>query len=154
MVTVLGTISYSVASDAEGYGLDFEYYFVRVGSGDSAVYGFVPKNYIIDYYAPSSWDGEEFTFRYVRRGEEITLQNGGEPITLGGDTRVKVYGEPDENNMVNVTYTDADGNVWSGLVNADLLYEATPSVLIVLVVTAAVIVSTCYLIRRKQPTLQ
>ncbi len=158
MVTVLGTISYSVASDAEGYGLDFEYYFVRVGSGDSAVYGFVPKNYIIDYYAPSSWDGEEFTFRYVRRGEEITLQNGGEPITLGGDTRVKVYGEPDENNMVNVTYTDADGNVWSGLVNADLLYEATPSVLIVLVivlvVTAAVIVSTCYLILRKQPTLQ
>ena len=158
MVTVLGTISYSVASDAEGYGLDFDYYFVRVGSGDSAVYGFVPKNYIIDYYAPSSWDGEEFTFRYVRRGEEITLQNGGEPITLGGDTRVKVYGEPDENNMVNVTYTDADGNVWSGLVNADLLYEATPSVLIVLVivlvVTAAVIVSTCYLILRKQPTLQ
>ena len=98
------------------------------------------------------------SFRYVRRGEEITLQNGGEPITLGGDTRVKVYGEPDENNMVNVTYTDADGNVWSGLVNADLLYEATPSVLIVLVivlvVTAAVIVSTCYLILRKQPTLQ
>ena len=158
MVTVLGTISYSVASDAEGYGLDFEYYFVRVGSGDSAVYGFVPKNYIIDYYAPSSWDGEEFTFRYVRRGEEITLQNGGEPITLGGDTRVKVYGEPDENNMVNVTYTDEDGIVWSGLVNADLLYEATPSALIVLVivlvVTAAVIVSTCYLILRKQPTLQ
>ena len=44
------------------------------------------------------------------------------------------------------------------MVNADLLYEAGPSTLVILavvaVVVAAVLVSTCYLILRKQPMMQ
>ena len=162
-VQVLGKISSTADEDNPGYGLDFDYYFVKTVVGGETVYGFIPTNYVIGYDASADWsDSEDFTFRHVKRGETITLSRteGDSTFTLdlSDEEQVKVYGEPDWNNEVYVTYTDEYGIVWSGRVNADLLYEADPSALVVLavvsVVVAAVLVSTCYLILRKQPMMQ
>ena len=161
-VTVVGIIS-AAADEDSPYGLDFDYYFVEAVVGGETVYGFIPTSYVLSYDASADWsDSEDFTFRHVKRGETITLSRteGDNTFTLdlSDEEQVKVYGEPDENNEVYVTYTDEYGIVWSGRVNADLLYEAGPSTLVILavvaVVVAAVLVSTCYLILRKQPMMQ
>ena len=51
-----------------------------------------------------------------------------------------------------------DGTVYGGWIDESKLYEATPSIISVLVVvtvvTAVVLLSVCYLLLRKQPTLQ
>ena len=157
-LAIYGRISSPANEDSPGYGLDFDYYFVAANVNGNTVYGFIPTNYVLGYDTSASWDGEEFSFRYVARGEAITLYNGELSLELSNEEQVKVYGEPNEENLVYVTYTDAEGTVWSGMVNADLLYEATNSTLVILavvaVVTAAVLVSTCYLILRKQPMMQ
>ena len=136
---------------------------VSADIGGETVYGFIPTNYVLNYDASVDWsDSDSFTFRNVARGETITLSRteGDSTFTLdlSDEEQVKVYGEPNEENLVYVTYTDADGILWSGMVNADLLYEAGPSTLVILavvaVVVAAVLVSTCYLILRKQPMMQ
>lgn len=161
-VTVYGTVSAPADESASGYGLDFDYYLVATNIGGETVYGFIPANYVLSYDTSAAWENGEFTFRHIKRGESVTLTRaeGTETLelTLSGEELVKVYGEPDENNEVKIEYTDQDGNIWTGMVNADLLYEAGPSTLVILavvaVVAAAVLVSTCYLILRKQPTLQ
>ena len=60
--------------------------------------------------------------------------------------------------MIYAEYTDTNGTLYSGYIEESALYRARESVVIVLVavtlVTAAVLASVCYLILRKQPTLQ
>lgn len=157
-VAVYGTLQSLADENAPGYGLDFDYYFVAATIDGETVYGFIPTNYVLNYDASASWEGTEFTFRNVARGETITLYSGEQFIELSDEEQVKVFGEPNAENLVYVTYTDESGTVWSGQVDADLLYEAGPSTLVILavvaVVTAAVLLSTCYLILRKQPTMQ
>lgn len=158
-LAVLGTIQSTADENAPGFGLDFSYYFVEAIVDGKTVYGFIPTAYILSYDAGASWEGEPFSYRNVRRGESITLQNSlGTTLELSNEERVRVYGEPNEENLVYVIYTDETGSIWSGMVDADLLYEAGPSSLIILavvaLVTAVVLVSSCYLILRKQPTMQ
>lgn len=162
-VSVLYKISYPASSAESGYGLDSDYYFVKVGSGDTAAYGFIPAQYLNDFSTSETAATSQYTFRNVKKNKSITLANRDDPsqsITLSDRERVKVYGSADENNQVYVTYTDKnDGSiVWEGLVDADLLYEASPSILIVLAVvlvaSAVVIINVCYLLLRRQPTLQ
>ena len=162
-VIVYGIVGSVADENAPGYGTDCEYYFVAASVGGETVYGFIPTSYVLNYDSSVDWsDSGSFTFRNVARGETITLSRteGDSTFTLdlSDEEQVKVYGEPNEENLVYVTYTDADGILWSGMVNADLLYEAGPSTLVILavvaVVVAAVLVSTCYLILRKQPMMQ
>lgn len=164
-LAVLGTIQSTADENAPGFGLDFSYYFVEAIVDGKTVYGFIPTAYILSYDAGASWEGEPFSYRNVRRGESITLQNSlGTSLELSNEERVRVYGEPNEENLVYVVYVIYDketGDIiseWSGMIDADLLYEAGPSSLIILavvaLVTAVVLVSSCYLILRKQPTMQ
>lgn len=153
-VTVLGTISVPVDEETGGFGVDYDYCFVKVGD----VYGYVPAAYLVKSANNASASTSEYSFFHVKKGESITLYsaNGGS-VTLEDEELVRVYGEPDKDNLVRVTYTDDLGTTYEGRVDADLLYRADGSVLVVLavvcLVTAAVLFSGCYLILRRQPTV-
>lgn len=153
-VTVLGTISVPVDEETGGFGVDYDYCFVKVGD----VYGYVPAAYLVKSANNASASTSEYSFFHVKKGESITLYsaNGGS-VTLEDEELVRVYGEPDKDNLVRVTYTDDLGATYEGRVDADLLYRADGSVLVVLavvcLVTAAVLFSGCYLILRRQPTV-
>lgn len=153
-VTVLFTLR-CAADDSQRFGLDADYCFVRTERG---TYGFVPANYVLSY-DPSSTVSANFEFRNLRKGASVTLYaSDGQPLTLSSREQLKVYGEADENGMIYAEYTDESGVVYSGYIEESSLYSASGSVVAVLVavtlVTAAVLCSVCYLIFRKQPTLQ
>lgn len=135
---VLDTSSYSV---------------IRVTRGEQVLYGFVPTAYLVEA-GESSVNSAEFVYRELKKDSVVTL--GG--LTLENEEKLKVYGEADEDGMVFVSYKDAEGKVYTGTIRADLLKEPDNSILAVLIivplVTAAVLVSVCYLVLRKQPTLQ
>ena len=153
-VTALFTLR-CAADDSQRFGLDADYCFVRTERG---TYGFVPANYVLSY-DPSSTVSANFEFRNLRKGASVTLYaSDGQPLTLSSREQLKVYGEADENGMIYAEYTDESGVVYSGYIEESSLYSASGSVVAVLVavtlVTAAVLCSVCYLIFRKQPTLQ
>ncbi len=133
--------------DADSYSV------VRVTRGEEVLYGFVPTAYLVEA-GESSINSAEFVYRQLKKDSVVTLDG----LTLENEESLKVYGEADENGMVFVSYKDAEGKVYTGTIRADLLKEPDNSILAVLIivplVTAAVLVSVCYLVLRKQPTLQ
>ena len=156
-VTVLGKVSLP-ASAQGGFGLDTDYVYVRANVDGQTVYGYLPLGYTVENSASSGGlNADEFVYRNVKKGESITLWMGELSLTLSDRERVKMYGEPNEEGEVYVTYTDASGT-WSGYVPEDCLYEApssaTITLVIILLVTAAVLASGCYLLLRKPPMLQ
>ncbi len=157
-VTVLGKVSLP-ASAQGGFGLDTDYAYVSASvDGEKTVYGYIPLGYTVENSASSGGLGtDEFVYRNVKKGESITLWMGELSLTLSDRERVKMYGEPNEEGEVYVTYTDASGT-WSGYVPEECLYEApssaTITLIVILLVTAAVLASGCYLLLRKPPMLQ
>ncbi len=156
-VTLLGYIS-----DQNG-ALDSGYYFVSyTGSQGQTAYGYVPAAYILADGSGSAGGTQQISYRRLDRGESITLYIGGDPanrgITLSNREQLKVYDATlDEEGRIYVEYTQ-NNTVYGGWIYESQLYEATPAVIAVLVVVCvvaiAVILSICYLIFRKQPTLQ
>lgn len=145
--------------------LDADYYYVSVTIDGTTRYGYVPANFVVEYEPTGGVS--ETAFRYARldRNESATLTEIGgiETVLLENEEELKVFYErTDENGFVYAEYSkeDANGTVrtYAGYIDPDILYEATPSVLvtlvIVLVATATILVSVCYLILRKPPTLQ
>ena len=153
--TVHGYVRLSAETDEGDWGLDSDYAYVTVDATGQS--GYIPAGYVVA--ASDSGSGtSEFVFRNVARGESITLYSGSESITLSDREQVRQYGAADENSNVYVTYTDENGTVWSGTVPESALYEAPASATAVLVaviaVTAVVLVSVCYLLLRRQPTIE
>ena len=154
-VSVLATLRGNADGGAAAYGLDGDYCFVRTQDG---AYGFVPARYVLSY-DPAPGGSTDFSYRNIAKGESVTLYAAdGTPLTLSDREQLKVYGTADENGMIYAEYTDTNGTLYSGAVEEAALYRAKGSVVIVLIavtlVTAAVLASVCYLILRKQPTLQ
>ena len=156
-VTVLGKVSLP-ASAQGGFGLDTDYVYVRASVDGETVYGYIPLGYTVENSASSGGLGtDEFVYRNVKKGESITLWMGELSLDLSDRERVKMYGEPNEEGEVFVTYANESGT-WSGYVPEDSLYEApssaTITLIVILLVTAAVLASGCYLLLRKPPMLQ
>ncbi len=154
-VTVLAKLNGNVDGGSAAYGLDSDYYFVKTQDG---AYGFVPARYVLPYN-PAPGGSTDFSYRDLAKGKSVTLYaEDGTPLTLSNREQLKVYGTADENGMIYAEYTDTNGTLYSGYIEESALYRARESVVIVLVavtlVTAAVLSSVCYLILRKQPTLQ
>ena len=154
-VTVLAKLNGNVDGGSAAYGLDSDYYFVKTQDG---AYGFVPARYVLPYN-PAPGGSTDFSYRDLAKGKSVTLYaEDGTPLTLSNREQLKVYGTADENGMIYAEYTDTNGTLYSGYIEESALYRARESVVIVLVavtlVTAAVLASVCYLILRKQPTLQ
>lgn len=160
-VQIVRRISYPLQGDAEyGYSLDSDYYFVRVQTENGEIFGYVPAGFVLQRGAAGISSGTEYRYARLDRGESATLSHTstGAEITLADREELKVYySNTDENGLVYVEYTDETGT-YSGRIDPSTLYDATASVLITLVIVtvaaAAVILSVCYLLLRKQPTLQ
>ena len=139
--------------------LDAEsYYFVRVENESGSVsYGFVPSDYILSYRTDGALEST-YTMRSLKKGASVSLYRatGEGSITLENREQVRAYGEPDENGMIFVSYTDESGIVYEGLIAESALYKANEYVVYVLifvpVVTIALLASVGYLIFRRQPT--
>ena len=134
------------------------YYFVRVESETGALsYGFVPSDYILSYRTDGAQEST-YTMRTLKSGASISLYRatGEGTLTLENREQVRAYGEEDENGMIFVSYTDENGVVYEGLIEASALYKANEYIVYVLifvpVVTIALLASVGYLIFRKQPT--
>lgn len=161
-VTLLGYIP-----DQSG-ALDSDYYFVSyTDTQGQTAYGYIPAAYILTDGGGTNGATEQISYRQLKRGESVTLYIGGDPanssITLSNREQLKVYdGKYDSEGRIYVEYiiylTNGDEQIYGGYIDENLLYEATPAVIAVLVVVCvvaiAVILSVCYLIFRKQPTLQ
>lgn len=155
-VTLLGYIS-----DQSG-ALDSDYYFVSYTDEGQTAYGYIPAAYILTDGSGGADGTQQISYRRLDRGESVTLYIGGDSansgITLSDRELLKVYDDTlDEEGRLYVEYTQ-NNTVYGGWIYDNQLYEATPAVIAVLVVVcvvaAAVILSVCYLIFRKQPTLQ
>lgn len=147
-VAVLGKVSLADGS------LDNEYYFVQVGDA----YGFVPATFVTDANI-AALDNENFHYQQLKKGKSVTLESEqGARITLENKERLKVYdGATDKEGYCLVSY-EKDGVVYFGEIKTSSLSEASPLVIvtlvIVMVVTAAVLLSVCYLLLRRKPTLE
>ena len=164
-VTVLGKLSDEKIA-AEGKILDSDYYFVSVTENGRTDYGFIPCGYVLLGIGNDTQTGI-FAYRNLARGKSVTLsldseiaESAGLPseLTLKNGETLKVYTEKkNESGKIYAEY-EREGYTYCGWIDESALYEATPSVITVLVVVcvvaAVVIVSVCYLILRKQPTLQ
>lgn len=155
-VTLLGYVS-----DQQG-ALDTDYYFVSYTSeGGQTAYGFVPAAYILGEGSGGVSGTQQISYRRLDRGESVTLSQYGDPsstIELSNRELLKVYDDTlDSEGRVYVEYSEGN-TLYVGWIYESQLYEATPAVIAVLVVVsvvaAAVILSVCYLLLRKQPTLQ
>lgn len=140
--------------------LDTEYYFVSVTEGGTEYFGFLPVGYLSDYNSAGAHNPTEFRYARIDKGESCVLKNTvtGEENIFENREKLKVFDKrKDENGNVYVIY-EGDEGTYTGYVDPDILYEATPAVLVTLVIVtiaaAAIIVSVCYLLLRKQPTLQ
>lgn len=147
-VAVLGKVSLADGS------LDNEYYFVQVGDA----YGFIPATFVTDANI-AALDNENFHYQQLKKGKSVTLESEqGARITLENKERLKVYdGATDKEGYCLVSY-EQDGVVYFGEIESSSLSEASPLVIvtlvIVMVVTAAVLLSVCYLLLRRKPTLE
>lgn len=147
-VAVLGKVSLADGS------LDNEYYFVQVGDA----YGFIPATFVTDANI-AALENENFHYQYLKKGKSVTLESEqGTSITLKNKERLKVYdGAADKEGFCLVSY-EKDGVVYFGQIETSFLSEASPLVIvtlvIVMVVTAAVLLSVCYLLLRRKPTLE
>lgn len=140
--------------------LDAKYYFVSVTEGGTEYFGFLPKVYLSDYNSAGAHNPSEFRYARIDKGESCVLKNTvtGEENIFENREKLKVFDKrKDENGNVYVIY-EGDEGTYTGYVDPDILYEATPAVMVTLVIVtiaaAAIIVSVCYLLLRKQPTLQ
>lgn len=161
-VTLLGYIA-----DQSG-ALDSDYYFVSyTDTQGQTAHGYIPAAYILTDGGGTNGATEQISYRQLKRGESVTLYLGGDPanssITLSNREQLKVYdGKYDSEGRIYVEYiiylTNGDKQIYGGYIDENQLYQATPAVIAVLVVVCvvaiAVILSVCYLIFRKQPTLQ
>ena len=104
-------------------------------------------------------DNENFHYQQLKKGKSVTLESEqGARITLENKERLKVYdGATDKEGYCLVSY-EKDGVVYFGEIKTSSLSEASPLVIvtlvIVMVVTAAVLLSVCYLLLRRKPTLE
>ena len=140
--------------------LDAKYYFVSVTEGGTEYFGFLPVGYLSDYNSAGAHNPTEFRYARIDKGESCVLKNTvtGEENIFENREKLKVFDKrKDENGNVYVIY-EGDEGTYTGYVDPDILYEATPAVMVTLVIVtiaaAAIIVSVCYLLLRKQPTLQ
>ena len=133
------------------------YAFVSISQENGETYGFIPLRYLVERGESAARDGS-FVYRNLAEDAVVTLKNGENSVTLENRERVRAYGEADANNQIFVIYTDENGNSFYGRIDASLLEQENNSIIAVLVivplVTAVVLFSVCYLILRKQPTLQ
>lgn len=133
----------------------YSFILVKTESGD--VYGFVPTAYLIQTGEGATAEGS-FVFRNLIEGAAVTLYRNMDTLLLQNRERLQVYGEANESNLIFVAYVDADGNTYTGWIEESLLEKEDSSIIAVLVivplVSAVVLFSVCYLILRKQPTLQ
>ncbi len=154
-LTLLGKVSYG------DHILDSDYYFVSVSDENGTHYGFVPAGYVL-LNGNGNIDTTQFSYRKIDKGESITLANINNPedtIVLSHGEQVKLFTESNFDGKKYVEYVTKNGTtVYGGWIDESKLYEATPSIISVLVVvtvvTAVVLLSVCYLLLRKQPTLQ
>lgn len=155
-VTVL-----SVLSPAEGVLDCGSYAFVRYDGAEGAQYGFVPESYLIPASQASDTGNVQFVWRNLGRGSSVELTNvsdASDTVTLENEELLRVLTAPDKEGNVLVSYT-LDGTEYRGIIDHELLAHpdsalAISLLVLVPVVTAAVLLSVCYLIFRKQPTLQ
>ena len=140
--------------------LDSDYYFVSVDTEGGTVYGYVPASFAVRYDADWGVTDTDYRYAHLDRGESVTLRHTatGAELTLSSREELKVYdGITDENGNVYVEYKGEDGT-YAGYIPLGSLYRATPIVMVtlavVMIATAAIIISICYLLLRKQPTLQ
>lgn len=147
-VSVLGKFSYNK--------FDSEYYLLRLANGSC---GYVPAGFITQVNV-NALENEKFSYRHLKKGKSATLtaQDGtGTTITLEDKERLKVYDQEASQKGFCVVSYEKGGIVYIGEVASSYLYKATPAVLvtlfIILLVTAAVLLSMCYLLLRKKPTL-
>ena len=155
-VNVLGTLTMPAADG--GWGLDSDAYAFVEYEGQ---YGFVPESYLIPAGEADLTGETSYIWRNLARGESVTLTNVADPsdsVTLSSRERLCVMTAPDENGMVTVSYA-ADGKEYRGEIDHALLEHPSSALAIAMMVmiplvAAAVLLSACYLIFRKQPTLQ
>lgn len=133
----------------------YSFILLKTDSGD--LYGFVPTAYLIQTGEGATAEGS-FVFRNLIEGATVTLYKNTDTLLLQNRERLQVYGEANESNLIFVAYVDADGNTYTGWIEESLLEKEDSSIIAVLVivplVSAVVLFSVCYLILRKQPTLQ
>ena len=144
--------------------LDTDYLFVSIENDSQTVYGFIPASYILE--GSASEDTSLGSWRYARldKGESVTLtlkepsDDGSTTLTLKNKETLKIYdNKKDESGKVWAEYVKDGKVVAEGYISTSKLYNANPSVIVVVVVvsivTAMVLVSICYLLLRKQPTV-
>lgn len=139
--------------------LDSDYYYISADINGETVCGYVPASFI-SAQSGAGFGVTEYRFARLDKGESVTLYHTGTGValTLSSREELKIYdGNTDENGNVYAVYED-DTGTYAGYIDPDVLYEATPVVLVTLVLVtvaaAAIILSVCYLLLRKQPTLQ
>ncbi len=151
----------SLLARVDGAHLDSDYYFVSASVGGETVYGYIPASFAVQYgEAGGGAGGAEYRYARLDRGKSVTLYHtsANTELILSDEEELKIYyNNKDEHGNVYAVYETETGT-YAGYIDPGCLYEATPIVMVtlalVLVVAAALIVSVCYLILRKQPTLQ
>lgn len=135
------------------------YYYISADINGETVCGYVPASFI-SAQSGAGFGVTEYRFARLDKGESVTLYHTGTGValTLSSREELKIYdGNTDENGNVYAVYED-DTGTYAGYIDPNVLYEATPVVLVTLVLVtvaaAAIILSVCYLLLRKQPTLQ
>lgn len=139
--------------------LDSKYYYISADINGETVCGYVPASFI-SAQSGAGFGVTEYRFARLDKGESVTLYHTGTGValTLSSREKLKIYdGNTDENGNAYAVYED-DTGTYAGYIDPNVLYEATPVVLVTLVLVtvaaAAIILSVCYLLLRKQPTLQ
>lgn len=139
--------------------LDSDYYYISADINGETVCGYVPASFI-SAQSGAGFGVTEYRFARLDKGESVTLYHTGTGValTLSSREELKIYdGNTDENGNAYAVYED-DTGTYAGYIDPNVLYEATPVVLVTLVLVtvaaAAIILSVCYLLLRKQPTLQ
>lgn len=151
-VVVLGELNPgSHILDAERYS------FIAVTANGETVYGFIPSNYLIETGESATAEGS-FVYRNLIKDATVTLYKGTDTLLLQNRERLQVYGTANDSGLIFVAYVDENENTYTGWIEENLLEKEDSSIIAVLVivplVSAVVLFSVCYLILRKQPTLQ
>ena len=147
-VTIKGKISLSE------YTLDSDYFFIEI----NGELGFIPASFITEN-APVKLDEQNFKYQNLKKGESATLTaDNGDSITLSNKEQLKVYSITASQEGFKVVSYQKDGVEYFGEIKSTSLNSATSTVVVTLViimlVVTSVILSTCYLILRKKPTLE
>ncbi len=147
-VSVLGKVSLSKNI------IDSDYYFVKLADGN---FGFIPSSFITESVS-INLENETFSYQTLKKGKTATLTAAtGESITLNNKEELRVYNLSASNEGYKVVSYEKDGVTYYGEVSKKSLNSASPLVIITLVivmlVTASVLLSSCYLLLRKKPSL-